>query len=437
MYYITSGVYAALYAYAFIYFLNIVFTPKENRKFGRILTVLFLSILYYLSSWRWHSGLKLVYMPVLYYAVSSLFYRGGRKAKILFCLFFYILNYGIQLSVEIPLALSKMRVDSLEGIEMAAMLVCLLILFWILTLLKRHMAQKTHILNRIFFRTIGVFLIVWILYIGIILYLMHAVDFHEHLSMLEWILLSAIDLILMFMSIFILFVFVKFEEYYEQIRMYESELQRTTNSAVYYKKLETVNLENQTYIHNIAHYLKAIAGLAKRYDYADIIKIVENLEENVLAISEEIYCGNNIINAIVCEKKGITSEKGIAFKVMIERTINLAFINEIDLIGMLGNLLDNAIEAAEKCSAEKVVTLNAYTSENNRFIIFQVNNSCKKPPCRKNGKYMTTKRDKTKHGFGISYIESIVKNYDGFMNIKYEDNLYSTSLVLTNRVSGD
>ena len=226
----------------------------------------------------------------------------------------------------------------------------------------------------------------------------------------------------------------KLEDSYEKNRLYEKELQKSSYLVEYYRKIDKINSENRRYIHNIENYLKTIASLAAE-DYNDeIVKLVESLEKHTLEISKGIYCKNKVLSAIIGEKKGEASKKGIHFSVQIEPTVNITFIEEIDLIGVIGNLLDNALEAAEKCQAEKQAVLRIFTSNNHKFIVCCVDNSCSEAPVCEKGKYITTKKDKKRHGLGMEYIKSIVEKYEGFLNISYEDGRCCTTVMIPNKV---
>lgn len=83
--------------------------------------------------------------------------------------------------------------------------------------------------------------------------------------------------------------FVKIEEYTGRIRMQEREMQKAIYSTDYYRKLEKVNDENRKYIHNIEHYMKAIAGLVNENNNREVINIIEEMEKQALYVTKEIF----------------------------------------------------------------------------------------------------------------------------------------------------
>lgn len=67
-------------------------------------------------------------------------------------------------------------------------------------------------------------------------------------------------------------------------------------------------------------------------------------------------------------------------------------MDDIDKIGILGNLLDNAMEAAGKCRDNKSVALDIYTSNNNHFIVLNIQNTSETAPLKKGTRFLSTKK---------------------------------------------
>ena len=122
--------------------------------------------------------------------------------------------------------------------------------------------------------------------------------------------------------------------------------------------------------------------------------------------------------------------KNIEFRVNIEPTADLTFLDDIDKIGILGNLLDNAMEAAGKCRDNKSVALDIYTSNNNHFIVLNIQNTSETAPLKKGTRFLSTKKNQENHGIGLEYVKNVVAKYQGFLNIKYEDGVYYVRVII-------
>lgn len=101
----------------------------------------------------------------------------------------------------------------------------------------------------------------------------------------------------------------------------------------------------------------------------------------------------------------------------------------MDLCTLLGNLLDNAIEAAEQCLSENCLIEVKITNSDEKLII-QVTNSIKDSVLSENSELISTKNNPLEHGFGVSSIRLISKKYSGTVNYFEEDGILSCRVIL-------
>ena len=86
------------------------------------------------------------------------------------------------------------------------------------------------------------------------------------------------------------------------------------------------------------------------------------------------------------------------------------------MVAILGNLLDNAVTAAEH-SSEKTITLN--TARRNAYSVIIISNSCDIPPKQSGNKLLSTKSDAKSHGFGLKSVAKTVHKYQGDYDWEY------------------
>ena len=94
------------------------------------------------------------------------------------------------------------------------------------------------------------------------------------------------------------------------------------------------------------------------------------------------------------------------------------------------NLLDNAIEGAEKCPAHMEKRMDITIRHIHQFILINVKNSAVAPPVRQNGRLVTTKKEKWLHGWGLKSVQSTAEKYDGTVEYGYADSVFSVSVML-------
>lgn len=145
--------------------------------------------------------------------------------------------------------------------------------------------------------------------------------------------------------------------------------------------------------------------------------LIETLEEN------RQYTDNPIVNAILKEKINTAKEKGIpvTYEIDISASIQL---ESGDMGIILGNLMDNAIEAGEKTEAPYIVI---QIRQINKSLYIAIQNRMEG---KMQGELFTTKKDKKNHGFGLASVRKTVEKYSGHMQIDRKDGIFVVEIML-------
>ena len=182
-----------------------------------------------------------------------------------------------------------------------------------------------------------------------------------------------------------------------------------------YKLLQKNYDDSRILIHDIKHHLNVISSMAEN---EDLKQYLASLKAQEYFNPSQNLTGNKIIDIIIYQKSEICRNKGIELS-FTHNNIRFNFIEEADICCILSNLIDNAIESAG-CSSEKAIDIVFFSrSESGPFFI-EIENSCDIPPDIKDGRLITAKKDKNKHGLGIISAEKTVRKYDGELNFQYE-----------------
>lgn len=121
----------------------------------------------------------------------------------------------------------------------------------------------------------------------------------------------------------------------------------------------------------------------------------------------------------------------------LERNINIYFLcgdltrlalKEDEIVLLFGNLLDNAIEAAEKAKADKRIQVRMI-QEDKQFVL-SIKNSCTQPFREEGGALVSTKLRKEEHGYGINAVRNLVGKYDGAFAIKKDGDFVKVTVVI-------
>ncbi|WP_423219254.1 ATP-binding protein [Acetobacterium malicum] len=103
-------------------------------------------------------------------------------------------------------------------------------------------------------------------------------------------------------------------------------------------------------------------------------------------------------------------------------------ILSFDLAIILGNLLDNAIEAVSELKKEREIKTKI-NYDKGRLIVL-VENPYQGERVKVGNRYLTTNKEPSQHGLGLENVKSVLQKYNGSMGITQQSNIFSVSLLL-------
>lgn len=194
---------------------------------------------------------------------------------------------------------------------------------------------------------------------------------------------------------------------------YETKAQAAAFSEMrecYYQGLKREQTQVRTLRHDLQNHLNAALGLLERGETEQARQyLLELVDAKALHHSHHL-CENEIVNVVVSSKWEEMKRRGMLVDIQIVLPAVLP-IADTDLCALLGNALDNAIEAAQK-SEEKHIFIRC-KAERGLFMLC-VENSLDGEIHRD---LSTTKTDKKVHGFGLAGMREIVTRYGGFLEV--------------------
>lgn len=185
----------------------------------------------------------------------------------------------------------------------------------------------------------------------------------------------------------------------------------------HYQLLETKYTTIQTVNHDIKNHLICLHGLAVAENSQKVIAYIESLQQDILRSTHTILTGNKVLDIILNDKLHLITNYGISFSPTIER-LDLSFITAQDLVTIVSNLLDNAIESAKKSEAKSII-LKLYAF-NQQTIVIKLINSCDISPKSSRKFLLTTKDNALIHGHGVKNIYKTVEKYNGHTSWSYD-----------------
>lgn len=239
------------------------------------------------------------------------------------------------------------------------------------------------------------------------------------------------SIILAFANIAVFYIIDKLNELIEtKEKLLFAEL-HISNQVLHYQELNKHQTELRIFRHDIKNRLVSLMALIKE-DQTD--KALQIMEKNLNWLDEMnnniINSGNPIIDAILQSKLHVAKEKQVFLQISTKLAEEI-IIDELELGIVLGNALDNAIEATEKLinNERKFVNLTLMSTEG-RISISVTNPVADNIDTKR---LTTSKKDKERHGYGIKSIQTIAQKYDGIALFTCEDKVFNVNINMANQ----
>ena len=176
--------------------------------------------------------------------------------------------------------------------------------------------------------------------------------------------------------------------------------------------------------HNHMQAIKALLSMGKKDELSEYL---DNLEKDLDSIDIAIRTGNVGLDAILSSKVSIARKNNIEVNCTAKVPQDLK-ISDVHFCAIVGNLMDNAIDACEKIPAACPRFIRIYIGLFKSQLYISVSNSTKEKKRRRLGELVTSKLGE--HGFGLRRIDKLAEKYDGYVNRKNEPGIFATEVML-------
>lgn len=196
---------------------------------------------------------------------------------------------------------------------------------------------------------------------------------------------------------------------------------------IYQNKQELYTKQGKR-LHEYKNQLLTISHMLEQGQVSQTLDYVQGLTGEIAKELERIYTNHPTVDAILNMKRQEALNRGIHVNYMCSNLKDMRLTEEAIII-LLGNLLDNAIEAAETCESGRNIQVRMVQEE--RQLVITVKNPCDKQPLWEDGRIVTSKPDGENHGFGLEIVQDIVERYDGSFAIRAEGDYVTASVLIT------
>ncbi|MCX4361506.1 MAG: GHKL domain-containing protein [Mucispirillum schaedleri] len=172
----------------------------------------------------------------------------------------------------------------------------------------------------------------------------------------------------------------------------------------YYNKIENLDEKYRELLHNINHYLRQIGIYAENNQTDKIKQVLANFKERAL-------------------------KDQVCIEFFVETGFKIEFIKETDLAAVLGNLLDNSLEAVKKCGHGKI-NASFFMQNQGLLSVIHIENTYNGLIDKVEGGFVSTKNGKEVHGIGIKSVNNIINRYNGYIHQEYSDSIFKTTVII-------
>lgn len=185
--------------------------------------------------------------------------------------------------------------------------------------------------------------------------------------------------------------------------------------------------QQKQYLHDYKNQLGCIQGMAAEGKTQEMLQYIAGLTGSIRKRMDYVNTNHTVVNVILNQKFRYAQEKGILMTLAVNDLSKLT-MKEEDIVVLLVNLIDNAIEVCERLMKNKVIRFKMMLEED--ALILSIRNPVEEELIIKDKRIVTSKRDKEKHGIGLINIDEVIKRYNGSSVLGYEEGCFYYSAMI-------
>lgn len=384
-----------------------IFFHKTHWKILCIFSYFVYIIITFITHWLGNLIVEIVLSAVTI-GFITLGYKGSAKRKVCAGMSSFAIINLCDLFVVVIFGTQHSKIPNIMAIVVSKLLA------FIIVLIINRFADKQHnnaVLSAAIFVPLGT----------------AALEFSVINSMQSTVTILLSVIIVLCLNAFIFYMYDKLSENYcEKAELAKIEQER----EIYYN--QCVNLVNsqeelRRFRHDINNQLEVLNVLL---DKGENIELKRQLHDLIMEDDcRKSFCntGNAAVDGILNYKFDKIVKCGAAVETVLEIPCQ-SFMNTRDLTLILGNLLDNIIDAFEEMQSEKQCAVKIKYSKSCLLIHFK--NTYENVISTENGTIVSGKDDKDLHGIGLKSVRDIVNKYGGKMDLNYDGKVFSVKIIL-------
>ena len=188
------------------------------------------------------------------------------------------------------------------------------------------------------------------------------------------------------------------------------------------ESIEAINMRYHDLKHQI-NFLRSEQDANKRNEFLD------KIENDIKSFEVQNKTGNAVLDTILTSKSMYCYKHGVTLTSVADGKL-LDFMDVVDICNIFGNALDNAIESVMSIEDKEKRLIHVTVSQVNDFVMIRIENYFEGEILTEGDNFLTTKRNKKHHGYGIKSIRYTANRYDGAVYINTDDNWFDVKIAI-------
>jgi len=198
-------------------------------------------------------------------------------------------------------------------------------------------------------------------------------------------------------------------------------------TATHYAEVENMHRQIRGWRHDYRSHIQTMKSYAAAGDMEAIARYLDELDTDLRTVDTVVKTGNKMTDAILNSKISLARSKNITVEAQADIAVELT-LSQLDLCIIIGNLLENAIEACLPLpESERVIRIYMEMKGRQLYMSF-TNTAAPGKKQKRGGRFLSDKGEG--HGFGLVRIDNIIERHGGYISSNSEEGVFTTEVLL-------
>lgn len=217
---------------------------------------------------------------------------------------------------------------------------------------------------------------------------------------------------------------MKKEAEMQKLRLIHAHVQNQMES---YRNMQKSYEKQRQQMHDYKNQLNCISGMISSGQREETLSYISKLTGSLKKNADYVNTNHAVVNVVLNQKYQEACEKDIVMTIAVNDLSGFT-MSEEEIVTLLANLLDNAIEACEKQGSGRAIQFKMMLESGQ--LILSCRNPVKEKVEIKGKRVLSSKKDTFHHGIGLMNIDSVIRKNNGTSIIKCEDGWFYFSAMI-------